>query len=61
MAEQECVSANQLIALAVAEKLSVWMTADYLQERGAKASRSRFLRVLRKAENQEPDPKDLRS
>ena len=60
MAQKEHVSINQLITLAVAEKLSALMTSDYLEKRGNRASRNRFLGILAKAKNVEPDPKDLR-
>ncbi len=38
IAEKEGVSINQLITVAVAEKLSALMTADYLEERAARPS-----------------------
>jgi predicted DNA-binding ribbon-helix-helix protein len=60
MALQEHVSVNQLITLAVAEKMSVLMTADYLAKRGQQSSKGRFLRVLGKAKNQEPLAADRR-
>lgn len=60
MAQQEHVSVNQLITLAVAEKLSALMTSDYLEKRGSRGSKERFLKILAKAKDQEPDPKDRR-
>ena len=48
LAESEDISINQLIATALAEKMSALMTADYLAERAARGSRKRFDRVLRK-------------
>ncbi len=42
LAEAEGVSINQFISTAVAEKMSALMTADYLRDRGARGSRSRF-------------------
>ena len=60
MAHQEHVSINQLITLAVAEKLSALMASDYLQKRGAKGDRDRFLKILAKAKDEKPDPKDRR-
>ncbi len=48
VAEREGVSINQLITTAVAEKMSALMTAEYLEERAARASRSAFDSVLTK-------------
>jgi HicB family len=60
MALKDHVSVNQIITLAVAEKMSALMTSDYLEKRGIRASRDRFLKILAKAKDQEPDPKDRR-
>ena len=48
VAEREGVSINQLITAAVAEKISALMTAEYLNERAARGSRSAFDRILAK-------------
>jgi hypothetical protein len=58
IAEKEGVSINQLITVAVAEKLSALMTADYLEERAARGRRGRFDRVLAKVRNVPPDEND---
>ncbi|MEM1126566.1 MAG: toxin-antitoxin system HicB family antitoxin [Bacteroidota bacterium] len=58
MAEQEGVSMNQLVALAVAEKLSALRTVDYLRERGERGSRSEFEAVLAKVSDVEPEEYD---
>lgn len=58
LAEREGVSMNRIIATAVAEKLSVLMTEDYLAERAARGSRERFEAVLRKAPDVEPEERD---
>jgi len=58
LAEREGVSMNQLIAAAVAEKLSALMTEDYLAERAARGSRERFEAVLRKVPHVEPEERD---
>jgi hypothetical protein len=38
LAEKESVSINQLITLALAEKLSALMTEDYLEERAKRGN-----------------------
>ncbi len=58
LAEREGVSMNQIIATAVAEKLSALMTEDYLAERAARGSRERFEAVLRKVPKLAPEPRD---
>lgn len=58
LAEQEGVSINQLITLAVAEKVSALKTEDYFRERAARANREAFLAVLDKAPDVPPLPGD---
>ena len=48
LAKQEKVSINQLVATALAEKLSALMTEEYLQARAKRGSRRKFEAVLRK-------------
>ncbi|MEM1094227.1 MAG: toxin-antitoxin system HicB family antitoxin [Bacteroidota bacterium] len=57
-AEQEGVSMNQLVALAVAEKLSALRTVDYLRERGERGDRAEFEAVLAKVADVEPEQYD---
>jgi hypothetical protein len=61
LAEREQVSLNQLITLALAEKVSALMTEDYLQERAKRGSKKKFQRVLKKVPNVEPDENDRRN
>jgi hypothetical protein len=56
--QREGVSMNQLIATAVAEKLSALRTEDYLTERAARGSRERFEAVLAKVPDVEPEERD---
>ena len=49
LAKQENVSINQLVATALAEKLSALMTVGYLQARVKRGSRKKLEAVLRKA------------
>lgn len=48
LAKQENISINQLVATALAEKLSALMTEEYLQARAKRGSRRKFEAVLRK-------------
>lgn len=48
LAERESVSINQLITLALAEKLSALMTEEYLEERAKRGSRKKFERAMAK-------------
>ncbi len=56
LAEREGISINQLVATALAEKISALLTGEYLAERAARGNRRGFERVLRKvrARNAEP-------
>jgi len=57
-AEQEGVSINQFIMLAIAEKMASIATEDYLQQRAKQGSREKLLAVLAKAPNVEPEEAD---
>jgi hypothetical protein len=48
-AEAEGVAVNQLINVAVAEKVSALRTADYFRGRGGRADRAETLRILERA------------
>jgi hypothetical protein len=48
LAKQEKVSINQLVASALAEKLSALTTEEYLRERAKRGGRRKFEAVLRK-------------
>lgn len=58
IAKQEHISINQLIMLAVAEKLSALGTEAILDERAKKGSKKRFLSVLKNAPDVEPEDRD---
>jgi hypothetical protein len=57
-AEAEGVAVNQLINVAVAEKLSALRTADYFAERAARADVPKALAILAKAGKGKPPVKD---
>jgi hypothetical protein len=54
LAREENISINQLITLALAEKISALAAEDYIQKRGARASRKKFLNALSKVPHTEP-------
>ena len=58
LAKKENISINQLIATALAEKMSALMTDEYLQERAKRGSRQKFERVLAKVRDVEPIEED---
>jgi hypothetical protein len=58
LAKKESISINQLVTLALAEKISALMTEDYLGERAGRASKSKFRKAMRKVADAEPDPYD---
>ena len=55
LAQQEGVSINQFIMLAVAEKMAALDTKDYLQKRALRGSRQKLLAVLAKSPDVEPE------
>ena len=58
LAKREGISINQLIATALAEKISALDTIEYLEERAARGSREAFLEVLRTIPSGPPVPGD---
>ncbi len=58
LAAQEGVSINQLISLAVTEKVSALLTEDYLNVRAARASREKFDAAMSLVPDTEPVPGD---
>lgn len=54
LAARENISINQLIATALAEKMSALLTGEYLAERAARGSRPKFQRVLKKVRDVKP-------
>jgi hypothetical protein len=57
IAEAEGVALNQLINVAVAEKVSALRTADYFRKRGRRADRAETLRILERAGKGNPPMK----
>jgi predicted transcriptional regulator len=61
LAEQDGVSIDQFIALAVAEKISALTTESYLQERANRGRRANYDAVLAKVPDVEPELYDKRN
>ena len=58
LSAREGISINQLIADALAEKMSAIMTADYLEARSRRGTREKFLAALARVPDVEPTPAD---
>lgn len=58
LADKEGVSMNQLICLAVSEKISSLLTVDYLNERANQANGSDFKKLLGKVPDTDPESYD---
>jgi hypothetical protein len=58
VARQESVSVNQLITLALAEKLSALLAEDYLVMRARRGDRAKFEAAMAKAPDVEPEEGD---
>lgn len=58
LAEREGISINQLVATALAEKMSAPMTAEVLETRARRGDRTKFLAALAKVPHVPPEPGD---
>jgi hypothetical protein len=58
LAKKEHTSINHFITLAVSEKLSALGAEEFLEARAKRADREKFLKVLKKSPNVEPDEFD---
>ena len=58
LAEKENISMNQLITLALSEKISALMTEEYLEERARRGDREKFRRALANVAGVEPEAPD---
>lgn len=58
LAKKEGVSMNQLISLAVSEKLAVLLTVDYLNDRARKAEPAALRDILAKVPDSPPEEHD---
>jgi hypothetical protein len=58
LARQEGISINQLVATALAEKISALAAGEYLQKRATRGTRRKFDRALNKVKNVLPEDHD---
>ncbi|MBI3537514.1 MAG: toxin-antitoxin system HicB family antitoxin [Chloroflexi bacterium] len=58
LAKKESISINQLITLALAEKISVLMAEDFLGKRARRASKKKFRHAMAKVPNIAPKEYD---
>ena len=58
LAKKEKVSINQLVTLALAEKVATLGTEEYLEKRAKRVSREKLPAILKKAPDVEPEESD---
>jgi hypothetical protein len=58
LAEKDHVSIDQFISTAISEKISAFITRDYLDKRAARASKNKFMDALSKVPDLEPEALD---
>lgn len=59
LSKTDNISINQFITAAIGEKLTALQTENYIEQRAKKGSREKFLAVLNKAPNIEPEEYDI--
>jgi hypothetical protein len=57
-ADNEQISLDELIRLALAEKVSALATEDYLRERAGRADQGKYLEALEQVPDVEPEERD---
>jgi hypothetical protein len=58
LAQEDGISVNQYVVLAVAEKVASQSTIEYLEKRARHGSREKLLAILNKAPDVEPQESD---
>jgi len=58
LAQEEGISVNQFVVLAIAEKVASISTIEYLEKRAKRGNREKFLEILRKAPDVDPEASD---
>lgn len=59
LSKMDNISINQFITAAIGEKLTALQTENYIEQRATKGSREKFLAVLNKAPDIEPEEYDI--
>ena len=58
LAQEEGISVNQFVTLAVAEKVAALSAYEYLENRASRGNRQKYLEVLNKVPDVEPEEFD---
>ena len=58
LAEQEQLTLDQLVAIALSAQVSAWTTKDYLAERAKRGSWDEVVKILAKVPDVEPEEYD---
>jgi hypothetical protein len=58
ISKKESISINQFISSAISEKLSAFMTEDYIKRRAEKGSKDNFIKALDLVSDSEPEEYD---
>ncbi len=58
VASKDQVSVDQFVISAIAEKISAFMTREYLEERAKRASKEKFEQAMAKVPDIEPEEYD---
>ncbi|MGB5772400.1 MAG: hypothetical protein WBM32_21415 [Crocosphaera sp.] len=58
LANKEKIPVDQLIAMALSAQISAWLTKGYLEEKAQKGSWDKFIQVLDKVSEQDPEDYD---
>jgi len=59
LAQEDGISVNQYVVLAVAEKVASQSTIEYLEKRARHGSREKLLAILNKAPDVAPEKSDM--
>lgn len=58
LAKRDGISINQFVSSAVAEKMSAFLTEEYLKQRASKGNERAFFEAMKKVPKAEPDAED---
>jgi hypothetical protein len=58
LANKEKIPVDQLITMALSAQISAWLTKGYLEEKAQKGSWDKFIQVLDKVSEQDPEDYD---